>query len=58
MPMPRPAAQSFRDLVVWQKAQQFVLAVYRFTESFPDREKFRAVPSDAPGCGFHTRQHC
>jgi four helix bundle protein len=40
MPMPRPAAQSFRDLLVWQKAHQFVLAVYRFTESFPDREKF------------------
>jgi four helix bundle protein len=32
----RPAAQSFRD----QKARQFVLAVYRLTESFPDREKF------------------
>lgn len=43
MPRPaaqRPAAQSFRDLVVWQKAHQFVLAVYRLTESFPDREKF------------------
>ena len=36
----RPAAQSFRDLVVWQKAHQFVLSVYRLTESFPDREKF------------------
>ena len=40
MPTQRPAAQSFRDLVVWQKAHAFVLAVYRFTESFPDREKF------------------
>ena len=38
--MPRPAAQNFRDLVVWQKAHQLVLAVYGFTESFPDREKF------------------
>ena len=36
----RPAARSFRDLVVWQKAHAFVLAVYRFTETFPDREKF------------------
>jgi four helix bundle protein len=36
----RPAAQSFRDLIVWQKAHEFVLAVYRLTESFPDREKF------------------
>ena len=40
MPTQRPASQSFRDLVVWQKAHAFVLAVYRFTESFPDREKF------------------
>ena len=40
MPTQRPAAQSFRDLVVWQKAHQFVLAVYRLTESFPEREKF------------------
>lgn len=36
----RPAAQSFRDLVVWQRAHEFVLALYRLTESFPDREKF------------------
>jgi four helix bundle protein len=26
--------------VVWQNAHEFVLAVYRLTESFPDREKF------------------
>jgi len=36
----RPAARSFRDLMVWQKAHEFVLAVYRFTESFPEREKY------------------
>lgn len=36
----RPPARSFRDLHVWQKAHEFVLAVYRFTDSFPDREKF------------------
>jgi four helix bundle protein len=40
MSMPRPAARSFRDLVVWQKAHEFVLGVYRLTDSFPDREKF------------------
>jgi len=26
--------------MVWQKAHAFVLAVYRLTESFPEREKF------------------
>lgn len=36
----RPAARSFRDLMVWRKAHEFVLAVYRVTESFPDREKY------------------
>ena len=40
MPSQRPAAQSFRDLLGWQKAHQFILAVYRLTELFPDREKF------------------
>src|SRR5215472_15203684 len=40
MPTERPAARSFRDLVVWQKAHEFVLGVYRLTESFPEREKY------------------
>jgi four helix bundle protein len=35
----RPAAQTFRDLMVWRKAHEFVLAIYRLTESFPEREK-------------------
>jgi four helix bundle protein len=36
----RSPARSFRDLVVWQKAHAFVLGVYRYTESFPEREKY------------------
>jgi four helix bundle protein len=40
MSSPRPAARSFRDLTVWRKAHELVLAVYRLTESFPEREKF------------------
>ena len=36
----RPPAKSFEDLVVWQKAHQLVLGVYRFTESFPNKELF------------------
>jgi four helix bundle protein len=35
-----PPARSFRDLRVWQKAHEFVLAVYRYSESFPEREKY------------------
>jgi len=38
--MNRAPAKTFQDLVVWQKAHQFVLAVYRFTESFPRSEGY------------------
>ena len=34
----RSVARSFRDLVVWRKAHEFALAVYRLTASFPTRE--------------------
>lgn len=36
----RPAARTFEDLVVWQKAHQFVLAVYRLTRAFPRSEAY------------------
>jgi four helix bundle protein len=40
MPSPRPAARSFRDLLVWRKAHEFVLAVYAFTAGFPKQETY------------------
>lgn len=33
-------ARSFQDLVVWQKAHQFVLGVYKVSEDFPRHELF------------------
>jgi four helix bundle protein len=33
-------SQSFRDVLVWQKAHAFTLAVYRTSESFPKHESF------------------
>jgi four helix bundle protein len=36
----RAPAKSFEDLVVWQKAHAWVLAVYRFTDSFPAKEVY------------------
>ncbi len=36
----RPPARSFEDLLVWQKAHQFVLQVYAMTETFPKAEMF------------------
>ena len=40
MPAQRPAARSFRDLLVWRKAHAFVLAVYQFTAAFPKPETY------------------
>jgi four helix bundle protein len=31
---------SFRDLIVWQKAVELSLTIYKFTESFPASEQF------------------
>jgi four helix bundle protein len=33
-------SQSFRDVVAWQKAHAFTIAIYRCTESFPKYEVF------------------
>ncbi|NIQ37450.1 MAG: four helix bundle protein [Proteobacteria bacterium] len=39
--MKRESARTFQDLIVWQKAHQLVLSVYRLSESFPKREIYR-----------------
>jgi four helix bundle protein len=36
----RAPAKTFEDLVVWQKAHQFVLAVYRLSRTFPRSETY------------------
>ena len=36
--MNRQPARSFKDLIVWQKAHQFVLAVYKLSNNFPKSE--------------------
>ncbi len=36
--MKRKPAKTFQDLVVWQKAHQLVLSVYRFSKDFPKSE--------------------
>lgn len=38
--MKRAPAKSFQDLIVWQKAHQFVLSIYKFTENFPKSETY------------------
>jgi len=34
------AAQSFRDLLVWQRAMQLTVAIYRLTGDFPREEQY------------------
>jgi four helix bundle protein len=38
--MDRTAAKTFTDLVVWQRAHELVLAVYRATDAFPKSELY------------------
>ncbi len=51
---PRPAARTFQDLLVWQKAHQFVMGVYRYSADFPKSEvyglasQFRRAAVSAP----------
>ncbi|MFA5805116.1 MAG: four helix bundle protein [Melioribacteraceae bacterium] len=33
-------SKSFKDLIVWQKAHQFVLSIYRITKLFPKEELY------------------
>lgn len=35
-----PAARTFRDLVVWRRAHELVLAVYSLTANFPKSETY------------------
>lgn len=38
--MERKPAKTFEDLIVWQRAHEFVLQVYQFTDSFPKSELY------------------
>jgi four helix bundle protein len=39
----RRPARTFQDLVLWQKAHQFVLNVYKYFSSFPKTETYGLV---------------
>lgn len=41
--MKRQPARRFQDLIVWQKAHQLVLAVYRKSKSFPKEEMYGLI---------------
>ena len=61
------ATKSYRDLVVWQRAMQLVVAVYEITGQFPPEERFGltsqmrraavSIPSNiAEGYQRHSRK--
>ncbi len=41
--MKRKPTKTYEELIVWQKAHQMVLQIYKFTLSFPDNEKYGLV---------------
>lgn len=41
--MRRRPAKSFQDLIVWQKAHQLVLSVYRYSEGFSKKEIYGLI---------------
>jgi len=41
--MIREPAKCFEDLIVWQKAHQWVLSVYKHSEIFPKEEKYGVI---------------
>jgi len=53
----RASAKTFQDLLVWQKAHQFVLAVYRYSADFPRSEVYGLSSQLRQGCSFRTGQH-
>lgn len=38
MSEPRPSAKNFQELLVWQKAHQLVLEIYKISRHFPKEE--------------------
>jgi hypothetical protein len=36
----RAKSKTFQDLIVWRKAHEFVLRVYKITQSFPQNELY------------------
>jgi 23S rRNA-intervening sequence protein len=40
-------AQSFRDLIVWPRAHEFVLRTYKLTKHFPRDEQFCLIYAKA-----------
>ena len=47
---------SYKDLIVWQRAMELALEVYRCTKAFAGRNLW-VGGSNAQGCGVNAEQH-
>jgi len=56
MALSKPA-RTFQDLLVWQKAHQFVLGVYALTTAFPKQETYGLSLQMRRASVSNTRQH-
>jgi hypothetical protein len=48
--------KTFRDLLVWQKAHQLVLDIYKATAKFPNEEKYELYQANYGGRAHPYRQ--
>ncbi len=60
----KTTAKTFKDLIVWQRAHQFVISVYRLSQAFPKSETYglssqfrRAAVSIAANIAEGFRKH-
>jgi hypothetical protein len=42
------AGKNYRDLIGWQRAMDFAVAIYEATKTFPQAERFRADVAASP----------
>ena len=52
--MQRLPARNFQELIVWQKAHQFVLGVYRVNKNSPREEIYGLTSRGDLCCGKHS----
>ena len=53
--MKREPSRQFLDLIVWQKAHQFVLFTYSLSNNFPTNEMYGLTSKAQEDCGFSSR---
>jgi len=50
--------QSYRDLIVWQKAMDFVTEIYKSTHNFPREEVYSLTTQLRRAARFDPQQYC